>query len=164
MKLMSRGALDPRWTRHHTPVAASFMLATIKVIRKAPTTAGVRPTYDPVTQTWQTNGSGFGEQFVDEFEDGNVFATILDNVSARVQPYGIIGDMVVGQDTTGRRLIRVQIENVETAIHVDDIVIVKFCKDNPELTKYTIEVRGALGSSNEWLTDLVCEADVKADT
>lgn len=148
MKLYSRGALDPRWTRHHTPVAADFMLATIKVIRKNPTTTGVRPVYDQATETWTT----------DAFEE------ILVDTPARVQPYGIIGDMVVGQDTTGRRLMRVQIENVETAVHMDDIVIVTACPDNPELTKYTLEVRGAISSSNAWLTDLVCEADLKADT
>lgn len=148
MNLYARGALDPRWTRHHTPVAVDFMLATIKVIRKNPTTTGVRPVYDQATETWTT----------DAFEE------ILVDTPARVQPYGIIGDMVVGQDTTGRRLMRVQIENVATAVHMDDIVIVTACLDNPELTKYTLEVRGAISSSNAWLTDLVCEADLKANT
>lgn len=148
MELYSRGALDPRWTRHHTPVAADFMLATVKVIRKNPSTVASPPVYDQQTETWSTGS----------------FSTVLNNVRARVQPYGIIGDMVVGQDTTGRRLMRVQIENVETSIHLDDIVIVTSCPDDPELTKYTLEVRGAISSSNAWLTDLVCEADLKANT
>lgn len=148
MELYSRGALDPRWTRHHTPVAVDFMLATIKVIRKNPTTMADRPVYNQETGEWSTGA----------------FSTVLNNVRARVQPYGIIGDMVVGQDTTGRRLMRVQIENVKTKIHLDDIVIVTSCSDNPELTKYTMEVRGAISSSNAWLTDLVCEADLKANT
>jgi hypothetical protein len=148
MQLYSRGALDPRWTRHHTPAAVDFMLATVKVIRKNPTTTTARPVYDPATETWTSTA----------------FETILVDTPARVQPYGIIGDTVVGQDTTGRRLMRVQIEDVATAIHLDDIVIVTACLDNPELTKYTMEVRGAISSSNAWLTDLVCEADLKADT
>lgn len=148
MKLYARGALDPRWTEHHVAVAASFMLATIKVIRKRPTTENVRPVYDPVTRTWSTGA----------------FETVIDSVKARIQPYGIIGDMVVGQDTTGRRLMRVQVENKETAIHLDDTIIVVDCPDNRELEKFKLEVRGTIGSSNAWTTDLVCETDLKADT
>jgi hypothetical protein len=126
------------------------MLATISVIRKAPVTSGTapKPVYDQDTQTWTTTG----------------VTTVLSGVKARIQPYGIIGDTVVGQDTTGRRLMRVQIENVETGIHLDDIVIVTNCPDDPELLAYTLEVRGAISSSNAWLTDLVVEADLKANT
>ena len=149
MKLLSRGALDPRWTTHHTPVASDFMLATVKVIRKNPTTQVAAPTYDQNTGTWNT---------------GSAFATVLDDVKARIQPYGIMGNMVVGQDTTGRRLIRVQITERETGVHADDMLIVTLCPDNPELTKYTFEVRGVVSSSNAWLTDIVAEADVKANT
>ena len=149
MKVNARAALDPRWTRHHTPVAVDFMLATIKVVRKRPSTEVARPTYNQATGLWDTAG---------------IMEDVLIDVKARVQPFGIMGDMVVGQDTSGRRLVRVQIENVETAIRADDIVIVTSCPDNPELELYTLEVRGALSSSNAWLTDLVCEADVKAAT
>jgi len=148
MKAYARGALDPRWTTHHTSVPASFMLATIKVIRKRPSTEVTAPVYNPNTQTWSTGS----------------FQTILSNTPARVQPYGIIGDMVVGQDTSGRRLMRVQIESLDTGIHPDDILIVTACQTNPELTAFTFEVRSAIGSSNSWTTDLVCEADVKAAT
>jgi len=147
MKLYARGALDPRWTRHHTPVAVDFMLATVKVIRKLPSTSAQRPVYDQVAGTWSA---------IDSME------TVVTNVRARVQPFGIMGDMVVGQDTTGRRLVRVQLENVESEIRADDLVIVTACPDYPELLAYTLEVRGSISSSNAWLTDLVCEADVKA--
>lgn len=147
MKAYARGALDPRWTTHHTSVPASFMLATIKVIRKRPSTQGATPVYDPNTKTWS-----------------GTFDTILTDTPARVQPYGIIGDMVVGQDTTGRRLMRVQIESLDTGIHPDDILVVTACPTNTELTAFTFEVRSAIGSSNSWTTDLVCEADVKANT
>jgi hypothetical protein len=124
------------------------MLATIKVIRKKPTTSGTRVTYDQAT----------GSYSADAFE------TIIESVKARIQPYGIIGDIIDGQDTTGRRLMRVQIEDVQTSIHLDDMIVVLDSPDNPELTAYTIEVRGAISSSNAWLTDLVCEADLKANT
>lgn len=123
------------------------MLATIKVVRKTPTTAAAAPVYNPATRTWS----------------GGTFTTIADNVKARIQPYGIIGDITVGQDTTGRRLIRVQIENTVTGIQPDDHLIVTSCPDNSELTGYLFEVRGALASSNAWHTELVCEADVKAN-
>lgn len=147
MKLMSRGALDPRWTRHHTPVAADFMLATIKVIRKLPSTQSTQPVYDQNTGLWTTNA----------------FETVVENVKARVQPFGIIGDMNVGQDPTGRRLMRVQIENTVTGIRIDDMVIVTECVDSPELTTFTMEVRNTASASNAWLTDLVCELDVKSN-
>ena len=147
MKLYARGALDPRWTTHHLPVVASFMLATIKVVRKLPSTESARPVYDPVTKTWS-----------------GTFDTVIDNVQARIQPYGIIGDMVDGQDTTGRRLMRVQIESKETSIHLDDQIIILSSPENPELEDYVLEVRGAIGSSNQWVTDLVCEANLKANT
>lgn len=143
--LMTRTSLDPRWTRHHTPVASGFMLATVKVIRKLPSTQVAEPTYDQTTGKWSTAQ----------------FETVLTDTKARLQPYGITGDMVVGQDTTSRRLIRVQIESVTTGIRIDDILIVTACEAFPDLLGYTHEVRNAIASSNAWLTDLVCETDAK---
>lgn len=144
MALNSRSSLDPRWTRHHTPVAVGFMLATIDVKRKLPIDGSIE--YDGVTGTYS----------------GGTFETIVTGVAARIQPFGIIGDMIVGQDSTSRRLMRVQIENIETSINLDDHVIVTSCPDNPELENYMLEVRGAISSSNAWLTDLVVEADTKS--
>lgn len=146
MKLYARGALDPRWTRHHTPTVTDFMLATVKVLRN--TVGGAPAEYDQVTRKWSDNASH----------------VVAQGLKARVQPYGIIGNLVVGQDTTGRRLIRVQIESVETGIHVDDIIVLTDCPDNPELTYYALEVRGVIASSNAWHTELVCELDIKANT
>lgn len=142
MGLNARKSLDPRWTGHHVQVAAGFMLAKIKVIRKSGDPLA-RPTYNQATETW--SGS---------------FNTVFEGY-ARVQPYGIIGDQIVAQDTTGRRLMRVQIESKETGIQLDDMLSVLECKDDVELTGYTMEVRGSIGSSNSWVTDLVCEADLK---
>lgn len=144
MGINGRTSLDPRWTRHHTPVAVGFMLATIKVIRKSPVDGAMR--YNGTTGTYS----------------GATFTTIVENVQARIQPFGIIGDMVVGQDSTSRRLMRVQIENVQTSINLDDHIEVTSCPDNPELKNYTLEVRGAISSSNAWLTDLVAEANTKS--
>lgn len=125
------------------------MIATITVIRKLPTTEAIPATYNQATETWVP---------------GTSIHTIVKDVSARIQPYGIMGDMVVGQDTTGRRLIRVQIADRETGIHADDMLMVTHCADNPELKSYTFEIRGVVSSSNAWLTDIVAEADVKGAT
>lgn len=138
----ARGSLDPRWTRHHTASAASFMLATIKVHRKTANTGDV-------TFNYQTR----------EYEGATV--TKVWEGKARIQPYGIIGDQIVAQDPTGRRLMRVQIESVVTGIEVDDEIIVVASPDNPELVDFSMEVRGTISSSNAWLTDLVAEANVK---
>lgn len=140
MKLNGRSSLDPRWTTHHTSVVAGFMVATIKVIRKNP---GSAPTYDQATGVWTGD-----------------FETIFEG-AARVQPYGIIGDQIVAQDTTGRRLMRVQIENLQTGINLDDVLYVTSSPADPELMDFVMEVRGTIGSSNAWVTDLVCEADLK---
>lgn len=143
MGVNARSALDPRWTRHNTPVAADFMLATIKVIRKLPQDGQMKFDKD----TGQFSGASF--------------ETIVDSVKARIQPFGIIGDMVVGQDTTSRRLMRLQIENVQTNINQDDMIQILDCPDNPELCDFQLEVRGTISSSNAWLTDIVAEADTK---
>lgn len=143
MALNSRSSMDPRWTRHHTPVAAGFMLATVTVKRKLPIDGDIK--YDRATGTYS----------------GGQFITVLDQVKARVQPFGIIGDMIVGQDATSRRLMRVQIENVQTGVNLDDQITVVSCPDNPELTGFEFEVRGTISSSNAWLTDIIAEADTK---
>jgi len=140
MYLMQRTALDPRWTTHHTPVVASFMLASFTAKRKDP---GAQPVYDQNTGEWSGT-------FTDVFSG-----------KARIQPYGIIGDEMVAQDPTGRRLMRVQVDNRSTGIQVDDMIFVTDCPDDPELLNYYLEVRGTIASSNAWVTDIVCEANVK---
>lgn len=140
MNLNGRSSLDPRWTKHHTPVVAGFMLATINVVRKV---AGQNVSYNQDTKTY------------------DAAVTPVYTGLARIQPFGIIGDMVVGQDTTSRRLMRVQIDNLETGINVDDIINITSSPDAPELVTFRLEVRGTISSSNAWVTDLVCEADTK---
>lgn len=140
MNLNKRAPIDPRWQPHHAAVVAGFMLAEIVVYRKK---LDAELEYDqntgkytpPTTTVWSGN--------------------------ARIQPFGIIGDMVVGQDTTGRRLMRVQIDDLESGINVDDMIKVVSADDAPELVTFRLEVRGTVPSSNPWVTDLVCEADTK---
>lgn len=139
MFLNSRTSLDPRWTTHHTPVVVGFMLATISVIRKGQG----QLSYNQSTGVWT---GAFTEIFTGQ---------------ARVQPYGIIGDELVAQDTTGRRLMRVQVENLSSNVQVDDIVTITTSENSPELVNFTLDVRGTITSSNPWVTDLVCEANVK---
>lgn len=139
--VMGRKALDPRWTRHHTPVAEAFMLATIRVTRKVVSDS---PSYNFETGQYE-----------------NVTITEVWTGQARIQPYGIIGDQIVAQDPTGRRLMRVQVADITPGIIVDDAIMVTDAPDNPELESFELEVRGTIGSSNAWLTDLVCEANVK---
>jgi len=141
MNLHGRSSLDPRWTKHHSKVVSGFMLAEIRVFRKVP---GGALTYDQQTSTYTTSN-------IEEVFSG----------PARIQPFGIIGDMVVGQDTTSRRLMRVQVEDLETGINIDDMIQVLSSPDAPELETFMLEVRGTISSSNPWVTDIVCEADTK---
>lgn len=147
MNLNSRNSLDPRWTAHHVPVVVGFMLAEIVVVRKNPGTV-ISYDFDNGTYSAGVNGTG---QVTDQIWTG----------MARIQPFGIIGDMVVGQDTTSRRLMRVQIDDLASGINVDDMIYVVSSDDAPELMTFVLEVRGTISSSNPWVTDLVCEADTK---
>lgn len=118
------------------------MLASIKVVRKI--TIGGEAVYDRATKTYS-----------------NIqFETVFTG-QARIQPYGISGDQIVGQDLTARRLMRVQIADITTGIKVDDMLYVTNSPEAPELVDYQLDVRGAMSSSNQWVTDLVCEANMK---
>jgi len=137
----ARAALDPRWTRHFKGVTSSFQVAKIRVTR--------RTLSDTLVYNQQTS----------QYETGGV-VTVWEGM-ARVQPYGIIGDVIDAQDTTGRRLMRVQIQDMSAGITLDDTINILTCDNDPELCLYQLEVRGAIGSSNSWLRDLVCEANLK---
>ncbi len=144
MNLNSRSSLDPRWTDHHRSVAAGFMIADIKIVRLDPNAS--KPTWNAATKSWD-----------------RTVITVWEG-KARVQPFGIMGDMVVGQDTTSRRLINVQVDDKETGANVDDTLYVTNCPTAPELEDYVLEVRGLVMSSNAWVTTIVCEADTKHAT
>ena len=139
----NRTSLDPRWTRHHVASASGFMLATIEITRRVPN-AIETVQYDMALGKYSGAGT-----------------TTIFQGPARIQPYGIIGDQIVGQDPTGRRLMRVQVKDKTPGVKLDDHIHVLECEDNPELTNFLLEVRGSIGSSNAWVTDLVCEANLK---
>jgi hypothetical protein len=141
MGLNARTALDPRWQKHHASVPEGFMTAEIKIVRKLNT---------PKVNYNQTTG---------KYDTGSV--EVIFEGKARIQPYGIIGDTLVAQDTTGRRLMRVQVPGLITGITLDDMLSVTRCDSNPDLTTYSMEIRGAIGSTQAWLTDLVVEANLK---
>lgn len=141
MGINARTPLHPAWTTHHVPVVEGFMLATIKVTRKGQGTLSYNQA------TGQYSGASVTQVWTGQ---------------ARIQPYGIIGDVNVAQDPTGRRLMRVQVVDKDAGIELDDHIEVTSCPDDPELLNYMLEVRGAIGSSNSWVRDLVCEADLKA--
>lgn len=142
MGINARSSVDPRWYRHHNISVSGFLVASIKVIRKDAT---VEPTYNQTTKAWSGH-----------------FPTVWTG-EARIKPYGITGDMIVAQDTTGRRLMRVTINDVNTGINVDDMIIVTACTASPELLHFELEVRGTIGSSDSWMTDIVAEANLKAE-
>lgn len=142
MGINARKAIDPRWTSHFVPVVRSFMLADIRIIRRSK---------DDGELTYDQNSGTYSSSSITEVFTGK----------ARIQPYGIIGDIIDAQDTTGRRLMRVQVEGKLTGISLDDMLFIDSCPDDPELTQFVLEVRGSIGSSNSWVTDLVCEANLK---
>lgn len=143
MGINNRGPFHPAWAKTNGDVAAGFMTATIKVIRRKSDEVS---TYNFQSGSWSV---------------ANDFEVIIENIKARVQPYGIIGDMTVAQDPTSRRLIRIQVRELETGINQDDMIYVTDCPGAPELAEFVYEVRGTVGSSNPWLTDIVCETNTK---
>lgn len=141
MGLNSRKSMDPRWpTQTGSKVAAGFMAATIKVIRKTP---GAALTYDQTTRTY-TGG----------------YDTIWAG-PARVQMTSFSAPELVAQDQSYRQTIRIQVAELATGINVDDVVQVIESPYNPALTKFRITVKGTMGTSNAWLIDLLCDADQK---
>lgn len=141
MGLNRRSPLDPRWQKHHTSVPEGFMTAEIRIVRKLNTK---KVTYNQETGKYDSDS-----------------VELIFEGKARIQPYGIIGDTLVAQDTTGRRLMRVQVPGLLTGITLDDMLSVTRCDSNPDLTTYSMEIRGAIGSTQAWLTDLVVEANLK---
>lgn len=141
MNVNGRSSLDPRWVDHNRSVVRGFMIADIKIVRLDPN--GPKPVWNPATKSWTKTVASVWEG------------------KARVQPFGIMGDMVVGQDTTSRRLVNVQVDDKETGVQVDDTLYIVNCPTAPELETYALEVRGSVMSSNAWVTTIVCEADTK---
>lgn len=142
MGINARKSLDPRWVRHHTRTIDGFKNCTITIVRRL---VNSTPVYDKVTKTYS-----------------NVGETVYEGL-ARIQPYGINLDLELANDPTARRLVLVQVQGKNLGIRTDDILSVTAVVDdnNIELDQYRYDIRGSIGSSLEWGTNLVCEANLK---
>ena len=142
MGINSRKSLDPRWVTHHTRTIDGFKNCTVLIVRRV---QGTDPVYDPDTRTYS-----------------NVGDTVYEGL-ARIQPYGINLDLEVANDPTARRLVLAQIQGKNLGIRTDDVLSVISVVDdnNNDLLEYRYDIRGSIGSSLEWGTNLVCEANLK---
>jgi len=136
----ARKSLHPRWTSHHTRTIDGFKNCVVQISRR---NNAIAVTYDPVTETY-TNG----------------YEVVYEG-AARLQPYGINLDLEIANDPTARRLVLVQIAGKNLGIETDDMLIVTSAENNTDLMLYKYDVRGSLGSSMEWGTNLVTEANLK---
>lgn len=143
MGINARKSLDPRWVDHNRAVIDGFKNCTVTIYRPASNTTD--PKYNFTTGEWE-NGVG----------------TEVYSGPARIQPYGINLDLEVGLDPTARRLVLVQLQGRNLGIRNDDMLVVTATDGkHDDLKKYKFDIRGSLGSSLEWGTNLVCEANLK---
>ena len=140
MPINARKALHPRWVSHHTRTIDGFKNCVVRVTRR---NENATPVYNPATKTY-TNVN-----------------TLVYTGPARIQPYGINEDMEVGNDPTARRLVLIQVSGKNLEINNDDMLEVISVENNTDLQYYRYDVRGSIGSSMEWGTNLVCEVNLK---
>ena len=141
MGINSRKSLHPEWTSANVFTIDGFKTVTIRITRRDQSAEIV---YDQVTKTYS-----------------NPDTIIVYEGSARIQPYGINLDVEVGNDPTARRLVLAQVSGKGLEINNDDVMTILNSNNNPDLEKYNYDVRGSIGSSLEWGTNLVCEANLK---
>lgn len=149
--LHARRALDPRWIVHHRRVPAGFMIHPISIYRMVDQEV-VR---DPIT----------GEYTVGEL-------TLLWQGDARVQPNKDwrARNVESANDPQMVHYTRVQIQsprhNPTPTFRVADVVVCEEVTDtedwvfNHDLEAWTMYIRNAQNSSNRWLTNLLCSADL----
>lgn len=141
MGINARKSLHPYWVNHHTRTIDGFKNCVVSITRNNPAS---EPVYNPATKTY-TNTS-----------------TEVYSGPARIQPYGINFDVEVGNDPTARRLVLVQIKGKELGIRNDDTLKVVSSENNEDdLTNYEFDIRGSIGSSLQWGTNLVTEVNLK---
>jgi hypothetical protein len=151
MSLNARRSLDPRWIRHHRSVVEGFMIHPIQILRMAPG----RQSWDPLTQTivggepeeiWagpariQPNKDWRARSVESGVDPQMVHYTRVQISLNKGQPVPHIrvADMVVAQEKTD----------------TDDWVF------NHTLSAWTMFVRNAVNSSNRWVYNLLCSADL----
>lgn len=143
MGINSRKSLHPRWVDHNRAVIDGFKTCTVKIYR--PNSSTTNPKYNFETGAWD-----------------NAKGTLVYEGPARIQPYGINLDLEVGLDPTARRLVLVQLQGRDLGIRNDDMLVVTETDGkHDDLLDYRFDIRGSLGSSVEWGTNLVCETNLK---
>lgn len=144
MGINARKALHPRWVSHHIRTIDGFKNCDVKIVRRT----GIEPELN--------TGTGLYTNLDLVFED-------VYSGRARVQPYGLNFDIDLANESTSRRLILVQLEGKNLGIRNDDILSVTGVDEdnNLDLMDYTFDIRGSVGSSLEWGTNLVAEINLK---
>lgn len=140
MGINARKSLHPRWSGHNVRVIDGFKTCIVKISRR---NQAATVTYNPATKTYSNPN------------------TVVYEGIARIQPYGINEDLEVGLDPTARRLVLIQISGKSLSINNDDILEVISSPNNTDLLDYRYDIRGSIGSSVEWGTNLVCETNLK---
>lgn len=140
MGINARKSLHPQWTSHHIRTIDGFKNCVVRISRRI-----------------QAANLDYNQQ-TGQFTD--VYETVYEG-SARIQPYGINLDLEVANDPTARRLVLAQIQGKDLKINNDDVLEVISTENNQDLLLYRYDVRGSIGSSLEWGTNLVCEANLK---
>lgn len=151
MAVNARWSLDPRWMLHHRRVPKGFMLRGIEIhVQNAPVSG-----WDPETN--ELIGGGTSVIWTGK-------ARIQGNKDWRAR------SVRSGNDPQMVHYVRVQIpfgpNNPVPHIPVDSII--KIMPPDPDSTwpqdddlgSYTLRVRNTVNSSNPWLRNLLCGADV----
>ena len=141
MAINARKSLPPRWVDHHSRTIDGFKNCTVRIMRRMP---GVKLVYDQLTRTYNTG----------------TYEIVYEGV-ARMQPYGINLDLEVANDPTARRLVLFQLKGKDLHITNDDMLQITATENNPDIMFYNYDIRGSIGSSLEWGTNLVTEANLK---
>lgn len=149
--LNMRRALDPRWSRHHKSVPEGFMIHPVIIYRMDGTT----PSMDPVTG---------------EITGGDLLTIWTGD--ARIQPNKDWRARFVesASDPQMVHYTRVQIPaptlTPPPSFRVGDLVVAQEVEDtedwtfNHDLSAWTMFVRNVQNSSNRWLVNLLCAADL----
>ena len=141
MGINARKSLHPQWVNHHVRTIDGFKNCTVKITRRDP---NVELEWNDSTESYNTDA----------------YAIIYEG-EARIQPYGINLDLENGNDPTARRLVLAQLTGKNLGVETDDVLIVTAAENNTDLTHYKFDIRGSLGSSLEWGTNLIMEANLK---
>lgn len=149
--LHGRRSLDPRWIRHHRSVPEGWMIHPVIIYRRG---SGV-PTLDPVTgevtgvemeQIWEGRAriqpnKDWRARFVESANDPQMVHYTRVQIPVRTgeqPPTFRVGDTLIAQD----------VQDTTDWVY------------NHDLKGWMLYVRNAQNSSNRWLVNLLCAADL----